>query len=78
MIFGKDIYPALWSRKFERGNRDSHQHDAFSIAAWLSHADRDGTLSGFLMPDLTPQEHAVVRAEGWILGTSKSTRGASG
>ncbi len=69
-----EVYPALWSRKFERGDRDSHQHDAFSIAAWLSHADRDGTLSGFLMPDLTPPELALARVEGWILGVSNSER----
>ena len=30
------------------------QHDAFSIAAWLSRADRDGSLAAFLKPDLTP------------------------
>ena len=28
------------------------QHDAFCIAAWLSRADRDGSLAGFLKPDL--------------------------
>lgn len=63
-----EVYPALWSHGFARDNRDSHQHDAFCIAAWLSRADSDGALAAFLKPDLTPPEAAVARVEGWILG----------
>jgi hypothetical protein len=44
------------------------QHDAFCIAAWLARADRDGTLAGFLKPDLSPAERAVAQVEGWIFG----------
>src|SRR6478735_4834473 len=44
------------------------QHDAFSIAAWLSRADRDGSLGTFLNPQLTPSEREVATVEGWILG----------
>jgi hypothetical protein len=29
---------------------------------------RDGTLAGFLKPDLSPAERAVAQVEGWILG----------
>jgi hypothetical protein len=36
--------------------------------AWLARADRDGTLAGFLTPDLSPAERAVALVEGWILG----------
>ena len=63
-----EVYPALWSRGFARQDRTGDQHDAFSIAAWLSRADRDGTLAAFLMPDLTPPERTVAKVEGWILG----------
>ncbi len=63
-----EVYPALWSRGFAREGRTGDQHDAFSIAAWLSRADRDGILTAFLKPDLTPPEHAVAQVEGWILG----------
>jgi hypothetical protein len=38
--------------------------------AWLSQADRNGTLAAFLRPDLSPPEAAVVQVEGWILGVS--------
>lgn len=48
--------------------RTPDQHDAFCIAAWLARADRDGTLAGFLKPDLLPAERAVAQVEGWILG----------
>ena len=63
-----EVYPRLWSRSFARENRSDDQHDAYSIAAWLSRADRDDSLAAFLKPDLTPPERAVVQMEGWILG----------
>jgi hypothetical protein len=63
-----EVYPALWSHGFARDHRDSHQHDAYCIAAWLSRADRDGALAAFLKPNLTSNERAVGQVEGWILG----------
>jgi hypothetical protein len=63
-------YPALWSRGFTREGRTSDQHDAYSIATWLSRADRDGSLFGFLEPDLTLPERAVAQVKGWILGVA--------
>jgi hypothetical protein len=43
---------------------------AYSIAARLSGADRDGSLAAFLKPDLTPPERTVAQVEGWILGVA--------
>jgi hypothetical protein len=63
-----EVYPVLWSRSFPMRNRTSDQHDAFTVAAWLSCADDDGSLDGFLKPDLTPHERSVAEVEGWILG----------
>jgi hypothetical protein len=63
-----EVYPALWNRNFATEGRTGDQHDAFSIAAWLLHADRDGSLGAFLEPDLTPPERTVAQVEGWILG----------
>jgi len=65
-----EVYPALWSRGFAREGRTGDQHDAYSVAAWLSHADRDGSLAAFLKPNLTPPERTVARVEGWILGVA--------
>jgi hypothetical protein len=65
-----EVYPALWSRSFARGDRTADQHDAFSIAAWLAAADRSGSLPGFLQPGLREGEKAVARVEGWILGVA--------
>jgi hypothetical protein len=53
-----------------RGGRTSDQHDAYSIAAWLSRADRSGNLVEFLKPNLTPPERPVAQVEGWILGVA--------
>ncbi len=63
-----EVYPALWSRNFAREDRTGDKHDAYSIAAWLSRADRDGGLGGFLDPNLTAPERGVAGVEGWILG----------
>jgi hypothetical protein len=63
-----EVYPALWNRSFPRANRTGDQHDAFSVAAWLSRADKDGTLATFSNPTLTPTERTVAQVEGWILG----------
>lgn len=63
-----EVYPSLWRRGFAPEGRTPDQHDAFCIAAWLARADRDGTLAGFLKPDLLPAERAVAQVEGWILG----------
>jgi hypothetical protein len=67
-----EVYPALWSRGFVNQGVTGDQHDAFSIAAWLSHADRDGSLAAFLNPDLSPPERAMAKVEGWILGVANS------
>jgi hypothetical protein len=65
-----EVYPALWSRGIARGDRTADQHDAFSIAAWLAAADRNGSLSGFLQPSLPDWEKARAGVEGWILGVA--------
>ena len=63
-----EVYPSLWSRSFAREGRNGDQHDAYCIAAWLSRADRNGSLAAFLKPDLTPPERTLAQVEGWILG----------
>jgi hypothetical protein len=42
-----EVYPALWSRGFNREARTVDQHDAYSIAAWLRRADQDVALPDF-------------------------------
>ena len=63
-----EVYPALWSRSFATEGRTPDQHDAYSIASWLSRADREGILATLLNPNLTPPERTVAQVEGWILG----------
>ena len=58
----------MWSGGFANEGRTGDQHDAFSIAAWLSRADRDGSLAALLNPDLSPPERTLAQVEGWILG----------
>ena len=63
-----EAYPALWSKAYAKEARDGHQHDAYSIAAWLRDADKNGSLSRFLNPSLEERERKIAGIEGWILG----------
>jgi hypothetical protein len=71
-----EVYPALWSRGFPIDGRTSDQHDAYSIAAWLARADRDGSLATAFNPQLSPLELRTAQVEGWTLGGPD--RGKSG
>lgn len=63
-----EIYPALWSRTWPAGDRDSHQHDAWSSARWMRERDADGTLVDWWNPRLSETEAVIAGVEGWILG----------
>jgi hypothetical protein len=63
-----EVYPSLWRHEFEHDDRNQDQQDAYTIAAWLQRADRNGTLTVFLNPNLTPSERTIAGVEGWILG----------
>ncbi len=65
-----EVYPALWNRSYARQDSLSDQHDAYSVAAWLSRADSDGSLSAILKPKLTMAERTTAQVEGWILGVA--------
>jgi hypothetical protein len=63
-----EVYPALWSKSFPQEGRNSHQQDAYSIAAWLRRADMTGSLAGFVDLHLEKKERNIAEIEGWILG----------
>jgi hypothetical protein len=71
-----EVYPRLWSRSFESEGRTADQHDAYSVARWLSLADHHGTLTGFMNPALHLSERAVAEVEGWILSVAGSPHGS--
>ncbi|MCG6869942.1 MAG: hypothetical protein LJE91_14765 [Gammaproteobacteria bacterium] len=63
-----EVFPSLLRRRYPRGDRTVDEHDAWSVAAWLTEIDRRGTLSRYFDPPLTPQERRQAALEGWILG----------
>jgi hypothetical protein len=65
-----EVYPRLWTSRFARQDRTADQHDAYSVPSWLSRADHNGTLAGFLRPSLTPSDRATAKIEGWMLGVA--------
>ena len=65
-----EVYPSLWRAGFAREGRNSDQHDAYCVAAWLQHADQQGGLSQFLQPSLSHSERLTAEVEGWIIGVA--------
>jgi hypothetical protein len=63
-----EVYPALWSKKIPREDRDQHQHDAYSIATWLRDADVNRALPAFTNLPLQDEMRKIAEIEGWILG----------
>jgi hypothetical protein len=63
-----EAYPSMFRKQFPRGDRTADQHDAYTIAAWMRHADADGRLADCFDPGLTPAEKTTAQVEGWILG----------
>jgi hypothetical protein len=59
-----EVYPSLWSKGFAREDRDSHRHDAYSIAAWMRQADGDGSLVDFFNPHLDGSDRKIAEIEG--------------
>ncbi|MEI6197014.1 MAG: hypothetical protein WCS42_22085 [Verrucomicrobiota bacterium] len=65
-----EVYPSLWMRRFPIEDRTGDQQAAYSVAAWLQRADRDGSLARCFQPSLEPQERTLAQVEGWILGVA--------
>ena len=63
-----EAYPALWSRSFPSEQRNSHQHDAYSVARWMQESDAEDRLGAHFEPPLWPVESTTALTEGWILG----------
>ena len=72
-----EVYPRLWSSQFPVDDRNSDQHDAYAVAAWLQAADRSGQLERALRPDLSSGDREAASAEGWILASEGYERPAS-
>jgi hypothetical protein len=65
-----EVYPSLWRASFPQEGRNTDQHDAYCIAAWLQNADQQNTLPQFLQPSLPETERRTAEVEGWILGVA--------
>jgi hypothetical protein len=63
-----EAYPALWTHAYPVNGRSTDQHDAYSLAAWMQDADRNGLLRKYWSPELTAAQRGVAELEGWILG----------
>ena len=63
-----EIYPALYKRRYRRGDMGLDAFDAYSTVRWMQDMQRRDALSGYFSPPLNAEEWALARLEGWILG----------
>jgi len=63
-----ETWPALWNKRFPRGDRTAEEQNAYTISAWLRQTDLAGELPKFLKPSLLPGERTVAEIEGWMFG----------
>lgn len=64
-----EVYPRLCSAAYETEDRTPDQHDAYSVARWLSEATASGDIDGLLDRPGQPDIADAASVEGWILGT---------
>lgn len=72
--FVAEVYPSLWTRRFPKEERNTDQHAAYAVAAWLQRADKNGSLPQFFNPVLNPAEREIAEIEGRILGVLRSPK----
>lgn len=63
-----EVYPRLWNRKFDVGDRTPDQHDAWVVAEWLRTSDATSELDSALRPPADQSTRRTAEVEGWILG----------
>ena len=67
-----EVYPSLWNRLYredtDRMGMTNHQRDAYSVARWMSEADRGGLLEQHFSPNLNDAQRYQAQKEGWIFG----------
>ena len=63
-----EAYPRLWREGPSPPDVTEHEFDAFVIAGTLRRTDRDGLLTTWLAPELSPAAKKLASIEGWIIG----------
>lgn len=63
-----EAYPALYKRRYRRGDMKLDAFDAFAIARWMQDMQQREVLHAYFQPPLNAEERALAALEGWILG----------
>jgi hypothetical protein len=71
-----EVYPSLWRRALPPEDRNDHQHDAYCAAESMRRWDKEGMLTKYFDPPLTPTEREMAAVEGWILGVREGRASA--
>jgi len=63
-----EVFPSMLRRRYPAEGRTVDQHDADSVARWLTETNERGFLDRYFDPPLTDEERPIADLEGWILG----------
>jgi hypothetical protein len=63
-----EVYPSILRNRYQRQDRSPDEHDAYSVARWLSETCEGGLMERYLDPPLTDGDRKMAEMEGWILG----------
>ena len=64
-----EVSPFMFSRQYPKEGRTPQEHDAFSVACWLSDMNSSDRLEAYFHPHLTNEERRTAETtEGWVLG----------
>ncbi len=64
-----EVSPFMFSRSYPKERRSPQEHDAYSVARWMSEMDRTDRLETYFHPHLTDEERRIAETiEGWVLG----------
>ncbi|MEQ8836213.1 MAG: hypothetical protein RID07_05355 [Lacipirellulaceae bacterium] len=63
-----EVYPSVFSKRYERAERTADEQDAYAVARWLVENDQRGFLQRYFNPPLTSEQQRIASKEGWILG----------
>jgi hypothetical protein len=70
-----EVYPAIFSKRYDRQGKSADAHDAYCVCRWLREADATGFLPFYFNPPLSEDQKLIAEhQEGWILGVAGGTQ----
>lgn len=65
-----ECHPSLFRRRYTKEQRNTDEHNAWSLANWLRETDQRELFDHYFNPPLNLPERRQAALEGWILGVT--------